>query len=573
MKHFYLHRTIIVLIVSFISVISYAQNNVTSFIAKYNKLYLKNPNAAISFCDQLIDSEENDKKAFGYAGKAYVHSLQSDFDLADPLFKKAIAQIELVTQEKTDIKGYIFYFQSLRYLESHELETAIYILNETIRYCASNCSPLLEIKLQAALSRLYSLSNKHFKAIEINHVCLSKIKTAPNYLTDYSLQKEYLRQLVSLGFKFMSIHIYHLNEKKYESYLDSTQQYAILAKNYAKKQQIPDYNGNIILMNGDINFYKHNYKIAKQYYQEGLKIYQEENRKKRIAQGQFVIAECDYYLKNWTQAEAIFLKQLANDTWSEFQLLDYEAICYFYLFKIYEQRQQPQKALEYANSYAQKIEEYLKTRNASETSISDIVVHEKRKKEIETYVQNYDSQKKQKRIYLYLFLGSILLTGTLIVYFFRVKRRTKRNMSLLHSRIEQLQQDVTKQNKPKTSNPLTDENALILIEKLKRIEKEQWFLKPNYTLATVAKKLNTNSSYLSKTVNNYLNLTFAAYSNRLRIHSITQRLKEQKNLRNYTVEALAKEAGYKSIGAFNTNFKKLLKVSPSQYLKELKRNE
>ena len=67
-----------------------------------------------------------------------------------------------------------------------------------------------------------------------------------------------------------------------------------------------------------------------------------------------------------------------------------------------------------------------------------------------------------------------------------------------------------------------------------------------------------------------MNISFVEYSNRLKINSIIQRLDHQKSLRNYTIEALAKEAGYKSVNAFNTNFKKLLKVTPSQYLINLK---
>ncbi|WP_156168998.1 helix-turn-helix domain-containing protein [Kordia jejudonensis] len=556
----------------FFTIVSYSQSNSTSFIDKYNQLYLTNPANAMSFCDELILAKEAEKRTFGYAGKAYVHALQSDFDLADASFQKAMQQLEFVAKEKAEIECYILYFQSLRYLESQELETAIRILHKAINTCTGSCSPLLEIKLQSALGRLYSLSDKLFKAIEIKKLCLQKIKEVPTYSTDYQLKKEYLRQLVSLAFTYNSVHIFHVAEENYNVYIDSAQQYTTLAEKYAEKNQISNYNANLIILNSDINFYRHNYKVAKEYAEKALEYYQNRNRKKRTAQLLFVIAECNYLLKNWDQAEATFVKQIENNTWTEYQLLDFEALCYYYLFKIYEQKQQPKKALEYANTYAQKIEAHLKTKNASDVSIKDIVAHKKRKEEIDTYLQENASQKTQKYVYLYLLLGAVAILGTFMVYFFRAKRNTKKNIGLLHSRIVQLQEDLSKQNTTKVTHSLSDENAFKLIEKLKKLEKEELFLQPNYTLALAAKKLNTNSTYLSQTVNNYLNVTFAEYSNKLRIHTIVQRLKEQKNLRNYTIEALAKEAGYKSIGSFNTNFKKLLKVTPSQYLKELKRN-
>ncbi|AXG72145.1 helix-turn-helix domain protein [Kordia sp. SMS9] len=572
MNSFYLHRNSIFILL-FFTIFSYSQNNTTSYITEYNNIYLKNPDDAIVLCDQLINAPESDKKAFGFAGKAYVYVLRANFDLADTFFTKAIHQLALVDEHKTEIEGYIFYFQSLRYLESQELETAIHIMNNTINSCGGNCSPLLEIKLQSALGRLYSLSDKLLKAIEISKACLDKIKNAPNYLTDTSLQKEYLKESIHLAHRNMNVYIYKLNDKKYESYLDSTQHYTDVAKKYAKKHQISYYDVNISTLYGDINFYRNDYKVAKQHYEEVLKVYKERKRNKRVAQVLFVIAECDYFLKNWKPAAATFLQQINDEVWTEYQLIDFEALCHFYLFKIYEHTEQPQKALQYANSYAKKIKEHLETKNASDISMNTLIEYEKREKEVSVFRENYQHQKKQKYVYLYLLLISLVLIATLITCFFKVKRRNKRNMSQLHLRIAQLQQDVTKQHTSKTSNSLTDENALKLIEKLKKLEKEQLFLQPNYTLAFAAKKLNTNSSYLSQTVNNYLNLTFSEYSNRLRIQSIVQRLKEQKQLRNYTIEALAKEAGYKSIGSFNTNFKKLLKVKPSQYINELKRND
>ncbi len=86
----------------------------------------------------------------------------------------------------------------------------------------------------------------------------------------------------------------------------------------------------------------------------------------------------------------------------------------------------------------------------------------------------------------------------------------------------------------------------------------------------MAKKLGTNPNYLSKVVNQYMKMSFSEYSNKLKIAKIVALLKERKHLRNYTIDALAKEIGYKSTNAFNSNFKKLLKVTPSQFLKKLK---
>ncbi len=167
----------------------------------------------------------------------------------------------------------------------------------------------------------------------------------------------------------------------------------------------------------------------------------------------------------------------------------------------------------------------------------------------------------------------IIIICFISIYFFSLKKRDKENINNLNLRIKEFQNDLSKQNIDTSKNSsLTDESALKLLKKLKTLEKDELFLQPNYTLNMVTKKLQTNSSYLSKTVNKYLGVTFVEYTNKLKINSILFKLEKQKNLRNYTIDALAQEAGYKSANSFNSNFKKILKVTPSQYLKELKKN-
>ncbi|MEM6720355.1 MAG: helix-turn-helix domain-containing protein [Bacteroidota bacterium] len=527
----------------------------------------------VSYCDELIASKDVSKNIFGLAAKAHhEYTLQSDFDSADVLFEKSLSKLASIDEVHPEVKSYVLHFQSLRYISSHELETAINILFEATKICNEKCSFLLESKLQSTLARAYSLSGKVFKALEISHLCLSKIKNSPDFTNSNHLKKEYVRELVRAANRSMNV-FYYLDRETYKSYLDSTQHYITMAKTAAEKYKISGYARGITLTNADIHFYKHDYKTAQQYWKKAIKTYKKIKYKKRIAQISFRIAECDFFLENFDKAAIVFQQQLQDHTWKEFQLLNNEALCNFYLFKIYKLREKSEEAMAYADQYGIKIKEYLEAKNESFTAVNTIIAHEEKKKEIEAYVKNFESQKRQKKMYLYSLLAAIVCIGVLASYFMYSRRKNKRNIRLLHTRITKLEQAVAKQNLPKSSNSITDANAAKLIEKLKKLEKQQLFLQPNYTLALVAKKLNTNSSYLSQTVNHYLHVTFAQYSNTLRIHSIVQRLKEHKSLRSYTIEALAREAGYKSIGSFNTNFKKLLKVKPSEYLKELERTE
>ena len=169
----------------------------------------------------------------------------------------------------------------------------------------------------------------------------------------------------------------------------------------------------------------------------------------------------------------------------------------------------------------------------------------------------------------------MLLAATVAAYFYirHVYKLNRKKIDQLNKTIVELKTDVYKNHEPHQKSTISNANALRLIEKLKELEKEELFLQPNYTLSRVAKKLKTNSSYLSETVNKYLNMSFAQYSNNLRIHCIAQKLLEQPQLRHYTIDALARESGYKSVTSFNYHFKKIFHKTPSNFLKELKELE
>lgn len=549
------------------TLVAYSQKNINLYVSEYGRLVSKDLDSVIIFSEKLISTKDSELKAFGYACKAKVYSLKLKFNEADLFFEKALEELNKTTSKsKTETKANIFYLKSARYLESQELIKSVSLLNEAIDLCASNCSFIFELKLQSALGRAYSMSKKHIKALEINKRSLDKIKKALLNSTNKELKKEYVRELVKASNRTMNLYL--SGKKKYKPYLDSTQKYIAKAEEYSKKYNVPNYKSYILSSNGDINFYQEKYFKAKEFYKKSIAIHIEKKHSKKEEQGLFKIAECDYYLGNYDAAEAIFLRQVDTDIWNEFQLLENGAKCYFYLFKINEQKEYATKASNYAVTYGEKIKRYYETKNENDLSINDILHYKEREKEIESYIEKHQLQKRQKRVYFVLIL--ILVLGLFVTYYFYNKKKNRENISKLNLRIQELQQDIYKQNKVPKSSSLSSEEALKLIKKLKTLEREELFLQSNYTLSMVAKRLQTNSSYLSKTVNEYLNLSFSEYSNKLKINSIVNKLKEHKSFRNYTIDALAQEAGYKSVNSFNTNFKKILKVTPSQYLKQLK---
>ena len=115
-----------------------------------------------------------------------------------------------------------------------------------------------------------------------------------------------------------------------------------------------------------------------------------------------------------------------------------------------------------------------------------------------------------------------------------------------------------------------------LIEKLasglKKLEQKEAFLDPNFKLAFVAKKLNTNTAYLSQYFNQVIQKSFSEYTQELRIHYVLQKLVDTPNFRKYTIQAIAEEVGYKDANTLVRVFKKQTGLSPNYYIEELEKS-
>lgn len=112
----------------------------------------------------------------------------------------------------------------------------------------------------------------------------------------------------------------------------------------------------------------------------------------------------------------------------------------------------------------------------------------------------------------------------------------------------------------------------VILDKLLVFESKKGFLKSTITVSTLARKLSTNTKYLSKIINVYKGKTFIHYINDLRIEYILKELKTNPTLHRYTILGIAKEASFNSAESFSAAFKKKTGITPTYYIKNLKRD-
>lgn len=108
----------------------------------------------------------------------------------------------------------------------------------------------------------------------------------------------------------------------------------------------------------------------------------------------------------------------------------------------------------------------------------------------------------------------------------------------------------------------------IIIEQLRNyLVNERQFQDPDLTLEKTAQALDMSQGHLSKTINHELEMSFRDYVNGLRVEEAKRYLQDD-TFSNYTLLAIGMEAGFNSKSAFNTSFKKITGLTPSQFKKQ-----
>lgn len=116
-----------------------------------------------------------------------------------------------------------------------------------------------------------------------------------------------------------------------------------------------------------------------------------------------------------------------------------------------------------------------------------------------------------------------------------------------------------------------DEDTESLYRKIEEhISVHETFRKQDISLAMLAYELGISPNKLSSVLNHYYKLKFVDFINTYRVNYIKNLMASPQAIQHFTIEALAKNAGFASRSAFYSSFKKLVGISPVQYAKNIK---
>jgi len=182
-----------------------------------------------------------------------------------------------------------------------------------------------------------------------------------------------------------------------------------------------------------------------------------------------------------------------------------------------------------------------------------------------------EATSNRSNIIVLIIISFILIV--LVIYFVArnriYKRRFKNLINEDDSKTSRTKDDIIKITSSIDTIDLPEKIVEDIIIKLEKFEKSTKFTLKKYTLHSLSKELNTNSSYLSKVINATKDINFANYLNNLKIDFAINKLKTDHLFRSYTIKAIAEEVGFNTAQSFSTAFYKKTGIYPSYFLKKL----
>ena len=195
-----------------------------------------------------------------------------------------------------------------------------------------------------------------------------------------------------------------------------------------------------------------------------------------------------------------------------------------------------------------------------------------------TIAKKYDTKKlivkKEKLISklsndrkrLFYIIGVLLILSVFIISYYILKQ--KKNKAQVKKLLSQIEKKKTTEKNSNLSSQIINELQM----KLHDFEKNHDYLDKDLTLSKLAKNVKSNTSYLSAVINLRTGGNFNNYLKTLRIDYAMTALLENSKLRQYSMDGLASEFGFKSGTNFSKAFIAQKKVKPSVYIKELSKN-
>ncbi|UAB81844.1 tetratricopeptide repeat protein [Marixanthomonas sp. SCSIO 43207] len=492
-------------------------------------------------------------------GNSYLN--HRELDNSQEQFEKALQFAEENEFDEFIIRSYILGAQIQ--LGAPNASKALAYLNKALAHAEKTNNDYWKENVLMFISSILQMSGEAEKAIEIKK---SSIKHYKNKPLDSTFTEERKNDMLLYSYSVLSNAYLKVDQ------VDSAKQYVALMDNLISEKDSCKLR-TLLNARAEIYFYEKKYVSAKENFRKASQLCNIDMPLMDL-QITYDLGKVAHGQGNFQEAINLFQRGLDNyevTPAEEGYMDDY----YKLLADSYKETGDFERANYYFEKYITSTSEFNKIKNDIKESTRAQEI-----KEFRNELESLESEKNKKETYLnYLFLGASVIILILLFFLLRFYKTKKEN----EAKFETLLAKINIAEKPediidtkdedldeKNTTDVPEETKQQILDGLKKLENQEYFLKQDCNSYNVAKKINTNTSYLSKVINSHFGKNFNTYINDLRINYTIVRLKNDVIFRSYSIQAIAEEVGYKSADSFTKYFKRDTGLNPSFYIKELK---
>lgn len=144
----------------------------------------------------------------------------------------------------------------------------------------------------------------------------------------------------------------------------------------------------------------------------------------------------------------------------------------------------------------------------------------------------------------------------------------KKCVDIVHAKFPNHRPDEAQPTRYAHSSLSYDDAKLINDRLLCYMQEHKPYLENHLNLRSLAKELDVNANYLSQVINEKHGKNFFEFINSYRVNELKQMMNDPSN-RQFTLLSMAFDCGFNSKTTFNTAFKRITGLTPSQYLKKV----
>ena len=535
-----------------------------------------NRDSAMVYANQMAKSGNYKHKAFANVAIAYLVQLKNNPQKAKEKYEEAFTYLDKMpeSRDKTQLKAYLYNYGGLIEGARGNFSKALENYQTGMKFSIEVGDIIQIVKFKGNIASVnesignYQLAIKNLRQIDI---FLDRNESSYNKEQFHNIKSN---NNLSLGSSYEGWYVKNQTNMRL---LDSAAYFYKKAVSYSQNLPINNVQAKISL--GNVYYMKNDFKNAEKTYYNIVFFAKQNNLKKEYKIATYNLGNLYFETKRYDKALVFFKKvdsvsQIDNSKDESYLKANY------YQAKIYNIKKEPQLAFKYSKIYLDNYEKSEAKLNNEALEVNYKLGTGDLSAEMETIQQKYEDEvllNKALRVFYVLLVVAIVF---LLIKNIRDKNKAHKKMNAL---IEEFKANLEKKDNPVVAEIeipdlddvlLKKENVNLsideakenkIVEKLLALENKLEYLNADFTLSYVAKKIKTNTTYLSYVVNKRFGKSFGEYSNELKINYVINEMITNHMYRKYSTQAIAESVGFKNAVSFAKSFRKRTGVSPAQF--------